>query len=707
MDSVSTTESEESGSSDHNQPGSSADNGQRVVDANNPEYRTHTEEITKNDSDAKSPTKLLSPFGNHHGKKRKRAPEAGKTPRKKTPTSTVNDNYRQLLNRDIEDVVNQKGLPGDLPLLEPSQLGASFWTTEEKRIFFDALTRLGRHDLQGIATAIATKSEMEIHQYIMLLQEGVLQSHLLGSRHQNPGLTEVAAAAEVSPECCKALDEAADALSTSQWALESSQAKTEFGDWWLLDWKVAEEIDQRLGKEEAKREQQVEALAERSFEAQPKTSEDVPAFLRLLNLHNWLELSELIFMNPAAPRLDENWQSLVNENDQKPSIMYSAFSDFHNLAVSITKRLVQASLFFATSRLRAKPGKPAVKKTDVHAALKVLNMSETSNDFWIKAPRRFNLDVYPSSRIYKYKTIRSAKKLSQRISFDELEEILSSRSDWGPRTKSRDSSESGDARVPLNANDVKTMDSAEANSTNGVSDEGLSTETELSSTTAVSEKLINEINDDLSTASEESLQLEDLIYPSGSESVKYQTSASKRKRDRLQRETQHHEYAEALDRQASWLEEQRLWALLGQEPPSSVKPEEVELLEKPAMERGASSHMEDWTAWTARESEWERYPEIVPEEAFRKQKLRKRCSPGKRHKVRKTATQGAGESPQQASASNRKKLNSGTENDKAIQQVESLHWETVDGSQESKGSGTGDLDTDITDRDDTGSGSER
>jgi RNA polymerase I-specific transcription initiation factor RRN5 len=82
------------------------------------------------------------------------------------------DEYRMLLNENIEDAATGV-LEEDFPPLNASQIGSSFWTVADKDIFFSALARLGRDDIRGISARVGTKSEVEVHEYILLLNQGL------------------------------------------------------------------------------------------------------------------------------------------------------------------------------------------------------------------------------------------------------------------------------------------------------------------------------------------------------------------------------------------------------------------------------------------------------------------------------------------------------------------------------------------------------
>ena len=73
--------------------------------------------------------------------------------------------------------------------------------------------------------------------------------------------------------------------------------------------------------------------------------------------------------------------------------------DFHELCLSLLRRLVQTVLFVAESRIKArKVQRPKTKlvvwRRDVEAAVASLALTGNSNEFWAKCPRRLRLNVF-------------------------------------------------------------------------------------------------------------------------------------------------------------------------------------------------------------------------------------------------------------------------------------------------------------------------
>ncbi|EGP84135.1 uncharacterized protein MYCGRDRAFT_96168 [Zymoseptoria tritici IPO323] len=95
---------------------------------------------------------------------------------------------------------------------------------------------------------------------------------------------------------------------------------------------------------------------------------------------------------PSAFEISEddtemNWHHLENisADVDQPAVYKSAIADLQNLTINITRRLVQATLFQAMSRLRAEDSSrkdwtpsAAVRQMDVRAAMQILNLPSTS-----------------------------------------------------------------------------------------------------------------------------------------------------------------------------------------------------------------------------------------------------------------------------------------------------------------------------------------
>src|SRR6478752_8387374 len=90
----------------------------------------------------------------------------------KRQKGVLNTEYLDLLNRDIEDAAQRVCFTDDSEetVLYPSQMGLTYWSIPEKKLFFEAIARLGQSDLPGIASRIGTKSEIEVNHYLDVLR---------------------------------------------------------------------------------------------------------------------------------------------------------------------------------------------------------------------------------------------------------------------------------------------------------------------------------------------------------------------------------------------------------------------------------------------------------------------------------------------------------------------------------------------------------
>ncbi|KAK7956829.1 uncharacterized protein PG986_006051 [Apiospora aurea] len=323
-------------------------------------------------------------------------PQQAQSPRKRRATqhdinvplkrlrSAFNAGYLDLLNQDITDAAaaatttTKSGDNNSRVALEPSQVGAVYWRTSEKESFFSALGRLGRDDHAGIAARIGSKSPLEVAQFLTLLAEtDKTRKDERVSWQEALRPVGIPAAAEVSHECCVALDGIADDVSIRQ---ETYEQALEEKKWGQEHWIVTQSL---VGTGNPS---STTAATTRKIEG------ELP-FADLFVLPNWLKLSERVFMNSSVP--DCNWQQV---SEEPPAIRATALADFHGLAKSITKRLVATALFMSESRIKARRApvsraKQAVKTRDIQAAVESLNLKNNSREFWARAARRLRLDI--------------------------------------------------------------------------------------------------------------------------------------------------------------------------------------------------------------------------------------------------------------------------------------------------------------------------
>lgn len=286
----------------------------------------------------------------------------------------LNLDYLNLLNREIEDAAQRVCLDDrEENLPPPSQLGLTPWSGLEKEIFFEAVARMGKDDLEGISARIGSKSVVEVKQYITLLEEEI-QSRYASDRKFVSEMASYPAAVELSQSCCRALEETADSISTKQERREQHREEKKWGDAWDLTPELARRLDQG----------DTSVLDGMTL---PSTD--------FFDLRQWLQLSREVFMNSAIE--SENWAYI---DEDPPSIWATTLEDFHSLVVSVTRRLVQTTIFASMSRIRDNldyrqgATRKVIRGKDVRAAATLLGMPHNAQEFWLNSARRLRLSVH-------------------------------------------------------------------------------------------------------------------------------------------------------------------------------------------------------------------------------------------------------------------------------------------------------------------------
>ena len=490
------------------------------------------------------------------GRSRKRRLERDPTSsqgRAKRLKSQYRENYLVLYN-EILDELRSKRYTNSITL-SPSQIGASLWSSNEKDLFFENLSKRGKHNVQSIATGIGSKGVSEVRMYLRSLQDAVKDEQIyeLVPKRLLQAYT-IESATEVSEECCSSLDLAAEALSVLQQQEEQRSEKKKYGDFSLLTPQTAKWIHERL---------QAGGLGD------DEVAKMLPA-ATLLNLKTFLATSKCFFMN--SKDIDCNWRSYT-ERRKPPSIMYTAFSDFHTLTISITKRIIQSSLFLAASRLKnlnttgRRSLKQHVKKADVLAALDVLRIECNSRNFWSRTARKCRLRVYDH--------VRHRQVFGRRYRYSDVEDILGSQS---PELRGRH--EAGQRASP-------STSVAKSDMISDTSTEDNDRRSQVSPNQSSNEDNASDLSSSDSSASED-------------------FDSHTRKQDQLN--DSHDVYAEALDQRTSHNEEQRLWRLLGEHPPDKLKSDAIHLPRVPAAaERKSQDDLTECTARMDYAAEWETY----------------------------------------------------------------------------------------------------
>ncbi|EAW11962.1 uncharacterized protein ACLA_007210 [Aspergillus clavatus NRRL 1] len=423
-----------------------------------------------------------------------------------------------------------------------TQNGVVIWTPQEKETLFNILDKKSKNGIPEIAQAIGSKSELEVQQHLKLLHKGLERQHLRDRHSRTIIIGDVSAALEISQECCRALEDYAELLSLEEQRAEDVAGRKIHQDVWVVDRDVATMVDEQL-------------------EAQDETplpSSSVYVTGELFNLGKWIRLSERFFMNSGGPRLEENWVNIACA-DEAPSMTADALADFYALTISVTRRLVQSTLFFAASRLRnmretGNRKARVVRSRDVKTALDVLNMTHDRFDFWVGLARRCRLQVAD---------LRHKKGWqSQLMDYNEVEDLLSGKVPFNGPSDERDSrSRSG------------------SQSSHEDADESMDDHDSESAVSSSASSLLS--SPELSPVDEPFLDLED-------------------------------EHAEKIDQKNNSSEELSLWNLMGQSAPQDIESlslakEEESKSCKPAGERKLKEDLVDWRDRTLYRSEWEEY----------------------------------------------------------------------------------------------------
>lgn len=336
----------------------------------------------------------------------------------------VSREYLSLLNETIRDVNSRHETSGGR--LEPSQIGATFWSSEEKATFFSLLRLHGSGNLASLQNGLPDKSESEIQAYLVLLREHSTKD--LRNPRTDFSFDQVVAAYEISPDCESGLDLAAETVGARVYRRDAQVAQDEFGDDWVIGEELADEYDSRLANQEDASAESDDSDAE-AKDAVEHSLLDAEAAGTVLRPSALLMLSRSLYMNSNADA-ELNWQTLqsVCEDVDQPAIFKSALQDFYNLTVNITRRLVQAALFQAMTRLRAADSSrndwtpvPVVREVDARSAADFLNMPNWKS-YWVTAARRNNVLVFTDSK--KYLDGRTGSKVGVQLTFEEVEAEL-------------------------------------------------------------------------------------------------------------------------------------------------------------------------------------------------------------------------------------------------------------------------------------------
>lgn len=470
--------------------------------------------------------------------KRRRTGASIERPFKRKLTEVTVD-YLDLLNAEIREAachgcIEERDSDEDgIVAFRASQLGLTVWTPLEKRVLYETTSRLGRSAVEEIAARIGSKSVVEVEDYLCYLHHASEDRKAKLRPILQPA--ERPSALELSPQCCNALDAAADTLSILQERKEEKREVAKWGESWKLT-EPLPAIDH--GEDE-------EAYHE----------EQIPDFNSLFDISKWLSLSSDIFMNSAIP--SSNWNFV---HEEPPAIWATAMEDFHSLAISITRRLVQTTLIVAMSRHRtARDLDPrtvcVIRREDVETALQSLNMEDTRPEFWRASARRLRLHVLDNET--KPRPPKQAEEVEEDyMTYDEVENAL--QHDFDPQKPAATANTGGQR--------ANVLDKSRVTSEEGVTEN----EADVESTTpqATSDRLSSE---EMAVQDE----AEEVIFHSGVDFP--QSSRSKEVLlNRINGERRQEEYADHCDMLASRECEVKMWELLGKPVPQVLRVKELQ-----------------------------------------------------------------------------------------------------------------------------------
>ncbi|KAM0712233.1 hypothetical protein Q7P37_011327 [Cladosporium fusiforme] len=404
-------------------------------DTDGSEYVDDDEHVLSEPDGRRRPTKAKNSSARHARVKSEPSREASATPEQSAKEARVKSNdiakpettalraYRDLLNSEIADVVEP--VIANSETLPPSQIGASCWTSHEKHKFFTALASHGSGNLPVLSGAIGTKSNFEVKAYILLLQEGVRELDVAGKRIKRFDLADAPAAAEITERCLDTEELVVAELDKRVTEQEEAREKERWGE---ESWLITEDADEAI-EAESEDEGEKAVKSDDPEDRQPADAgiPSTPSSDQLLDPSAFLQLSQTIFMNSKDPEM--NWRTVAEEDGThpSPSMRRTAFDDFYNLTVSLTRRLVQASIFQALSRLRASSDPrvvTAVNRHDAEAAREIAGPKMEGRKYWADAVRRCGVEVYDNSKRFRADVERKGTKFGYRLTRHELETAL-------------------------------------------------------------------------------------------------------------------------------------------------------------------------------------------------------------------------------------------------------------------------------------------
>ncbi|KAJ5304442.1 uncharacterized protein N7443_004102 [Penicillium atrosanguineum] len=306
---------------------------------------------------------------------------------------------------EMEKEVELKSMNEHPELLTVEQRHAVVWTATEKELFFNMLDRKGKNGIKEIAAAIPEKSELEVMHYIDCLHEGLVKQHVDNEQNATLLMGDYPGAAEVSGECEEKLEELADIMCLKEEAESSWASRDRYHKYGI----ITEATAKGLVKDN---------------EVCPPLHGGIDKALNILNVPVWLQLSRKLFMNLGGKRTEDNWIYHQSFSAESPSMTGDALMDFYALTMSITRRLIQSSLFFSMARISAmeQMGEEiddeveTVRTRDVRAAIETMNMKYDRGNILVDFARRNGVLI---------KDIQNKKGWKpQVLDYDYVEELL-------------------------------------------------------------------------------------------------------------------------------------------------------------------------------------------------------------------------------------------------------------------------------------------
>ena len=335
---------------------------------------------------------------------------------------TLAPNYRMIFDQHALEV-QQRAADANGSHFEAETLGAIQWTPEQKAEVF---RRLERKYSLTLTRGRGTTSPVRVQ---------ALLRHLRNRGTTSPETGEVApgdapATVELSRDCELNLDTAAAELRLWQEHEAELHEKQRFGDYWLLNWDTSSSIESQ----------------EQSPNAEvPKALRDLRRAYELLDIHELLKLSHLLFM--SSEDREEDWASYSADG---PAIFASAILALFRLVHGVTRRLVMSSWFIAQSRIRAtrtySRRKEYVKPQDVQTALDVLGITGNREEYWIDLPRRCKLQVAED---------RTAAKETSPMDDDEVETSLRQTGNTPTQTSTASGAAIDDSQIAIETHESR------------------------------------------------------------------------------------------------------------------------------------------------------------------------------------------------------------------------------------------------------------